>query len=107
MKTPFEILNVPEDADDRQIKDAYLQAVRQFPPEHHPEQFKRIRQAYERIATEEDRLRFLLFDTSIPDPVDMVQLVLDSKKRDRADLRKNFRQLLGDSLKFTAKGFEI
>lgn len=79
MKTPFEILEVPEDADDQQIKKAYLAAVHRFPPDRYPERFKKIRGAYERIATEKDRLAYLLFDTSLPDPGEIAVFLLKNR----------------------------
>ncbi len=58
---PYAILGVPRTADDNQIKRAYFQAVRVHPPERDPEGFQRIRKAYERIRTAEDRAQTDLF----------------------------------------------
>lgn len=64
MANPYDILNVtPEDGDDA-IRKRYLEAVRRFPPETHPEQFQRVRDAYERIKDADSRLAFLLFEPS-------------------------------------------
>lgn len=54
---PYEILDVPLDADDRAIESAYRRLVVKFPPESHPETFQKIRNAYEAIAGEDGRLR--------------------------------------------------
>jgi len=51
---PFRILGVPPNADLDTIRRAYAQLIRRFKPEHHPDQFRRIRAAYEftsRFAT--------------------------------------------------------
>lgn len=44
---PFALLGVSPGAADADIKRAYTRLVRRFKPEHHPEQFRRIREAYE------------------------------------------------------------
>ncbi len=61
MKTPFDILGVTEDATDEAIKKAYLQKVRQYPPERAPEQFQNIRAAFDAIKTRLQRLKYQLF----------------------------------------------
>lgn len=44
---PFQVLGVPRDADEEQIRSRYLKLVKQFPPEREPEKFRAIRAAYE------------------------------------------------------------
>jgi curved DNA-binding protein CbpA len=61
MKTPFDTLGVTEDATDEAIKKAYLQKVRQYPPERAPEQFQNIRAAFDAIKTRQQRLKYQLF----------------------------------------------
>lgn len=77
MKTPFAILDIPEDTNDEGVRKAYLAKVRGFPPERFPEEFKQIRQAYERIATEKDRLSYRLFYRKLPESADIAALILD------------------------------
>lgn len=64
--TPYEILEVSEDADDDAIKQAYLRQIRAYPPEHAPRRFQRIRDAYQQIQTLEQRLAFELFHAREP-----------------------------------------
>lgn len=66
METPFDILGVSEDASDEVIKKAYLHKVRQYPPERYPDQFQRIRRAFEAIHTQSLRLRYQLFHREPP-----------------------------------------
>ena len=66
MKTPFEILAVAETADDEQVKAAYLQKIRAFPPERFPEKFKMIRAAFEQIRSRQARVAYRLFDFDEP-----------------------------------------
>ena len=76
MHNPFIILDVAETADDDTIKKAYLQQVREHPPERDPERFQTIRAAYETIKTRRDRLRYRLFQHDTPDPVGLVATAL-------------------------------
>ncbi|RKZ54058.1 MAG: molecular chaperone DnaJ [Candidatus Parabeggiatoa sp. nov. 3] len=66
MKTPFDLLGLPENATDEAIKKAYLQKVRQYPPERAPEQFQKIRAAFEAIKTQQQRLKYQLFHHEPP-----------------------------------------
>ncbi len=63
----YRILNLSPNADDAAIKDAYMTLVQAFSPDRYPEIFKKIRAAYECIATAEKRLEHNLFDLSLPD----------------------------------------
>lgn len=76
MRTPYEILGVPGDADDGRIKEAYLAAARRWPPDRYPEQFQRVRAAYEAIATRRNRIAHELFDTTRPTAADLAALLL-------------------------------
>ncbi len=61
MKTAFEILGVPQQVDDATVKRAYLQKIKQYPPEQAHVQFQQIRAAYEAIKDERSRVRYQLF----------------------------------------------
>jgi curved DNA-binding protein CbpA len=63
MTDPYEVLKLPPDADDDAIRRRYLELVRQFTPEHHPEKFAAIRAAYESLKDLTTRLEHRLFDT--------------------------------------------
>lgn len=54
----YATLGVERSADVRAIKKAYFALVRQFPPESHPEEFKRVRAAYEVLSDPEARDRY-------------------------------------------------
>ncbi|RKH42353.1 hypothetical protein D7Y23_31410 [Corallococcus sp. AB050B] len=57
-QNPYEVLGVEQDADARAIKKAYFERVRQNPPETHPEEFRRLREAYELLSDPEARQAF-------------------------------------------------
>lgn len=46
-KDPFALLGVERGVDDTTVRRAYTQLIRKYKPEHHPEQFCKIREAYE------------------------------------------------------------
>src|SRR3954469_25930998 len=62
MSDPYEVLGLPADSDDEAIRRRYLELVRQFSPEHHPEKFAAIRAAYEELRSLDTRLRHRLFE---------------------------------------------
>ena len=59
---PYLILRVRPGDGDGEIRRAYLDAVRKFPPEREPERFQAISHAYDQIRDEKSRLNYLLFD---------------------------------------------
>jgi curved DNA-binding protein CbpA len=98
MKTPYEILEVKEDADNAGIKKAYLGMVRRYPPERFPDDFQQIYRAYELIKTEEDRLSYRLFHCSLPDPADIAALLLQQNEQHVPASREEWQALLGRDL---------
>ncbi|MDB6171046.1 MAG: molecular chaperone DnaJ [Chthoniobacteraceae bacterium] len=63
---PFLILRLSPDATDADIRRAYLDGIRQCPPERDAERFQAISQAYEQIRDESKRLQYRLFDMTSP-----------------------------------------
>ena len=47
---PFELLGVSRDVPPRELKRAYTHLIRTYKPEHAPEQFRRIREAYDKAV---------------------------------------------------------
>lgn len=55
---PYAVLGFDtEQVTDEQVRSAYIDGVRRYPPEHHPEAFQRIHHAFEQIETEQKRLK--------------------------------------------------
>ncbi|MBM4068468.1 MAG: J domain-containing protein [Planctomycetes bacterium] len=46
-RDPYEVLGVSPDLDAKEIRRAYVRLIRRFKPEQYPEQFRRVREAYE------------------------------------------------------------
>lgn len=61
MKTPYEILEVAFNASDGEIKQAYLQKVKDNPPDRDQEQFQSIHNAYTLIKDNKSRISYDLF----------------------------------------------
>jgi DnaJ-class molecular chaperone len=93
MPNPFAVLGIAETADDAAIKKAYLQQVREHPPERDSERFQTIRVAYEAIKTRQDRLRYRLFGQEAPDLAGLVASALQPGPR-RRPAEQQLRQLL-------------
>src|SRR5262245_50626606 len=70
MIDPYQVLGLPPEADDEAIRRRYLELVRQYPPEHHPEKFTEVRAAYEQMRDLTTRLRYRLFEAGKHESVD-------------------------------------
>jgi curved DNA-binding protein CbpA len=44
---PFQVLGLPRDAGEAEVRARYLELVKQFPPDREPERFRQIRTAFE------------------------------------------------------------
>ena len=53
---PYLVMGVPRDADDPQIRRAYLEALKQVTPEADPERFQALTRAYDLIKDQTSRL---------------------------------------------------
>jgi len=100
MKNPFDILGVADDATDEAIKKAYLQQVRQYPPERSPEQFQLIRAAFDAIKTQQQRLKYQLFYHEPPALNALLERCLQMGTSQQRPTPELFTQALADSLKF-------
>lgn len=67
MSNPYEILGVTSAVSEADIRQRYLQLVREFPPDRAPERFAQIRAAYEELRDPLVRLERQLFSTSTED----------------------------------------
>jgi curved DNA-binding protein CbpA len=67
---PYAVLGVPADSDDATIRLRYLELVKQYAPERHPEQFAAVRRAYESLRDLDTRLRYRLFEAGRSESLD-------------------------------------
>jgi len=78
---PGVVLGVSEDADKEDIRRAYLNQIRAYPPDRHPEMFEKIRDAYELLL--DPRKRTALFLRSIDPEASFVSLLEGSVQKRR------------------------
>ena len=83
---PFAVLGVERDATAEDVRRAYFRLVRQNPPEAHPEEFKRIRAAYETLRSPLRRAELALMAFGgLPTEVDL-DLVAQASAADDFDV---------------------
>jgi curved DNA-binding protein CbpA len=87
MSNPYTLLGLAPDCDDESIRRRYLELVRQFSPEHHPEKFAAIRTAYESLRDLNTRLRYRLFEAGKEESVEaLIEEITCRKARRRRSL---------------------
>lgn len=59
-QAPWEVLGVDREASPEQVRAAYLALVKKFPPDNAPEQFEKIRDAYEHFRDFRKRMTAIL-----------------------------------------------
>ena len=72
MTDPYAVLGIPPESDDEAIRKRYLELVREFPPEKHPQKFSAIRAAYDIVKDLNHRVRYRLFDQGRRDSIDQI-----------------------------------
>ena len=77
MKDYYSILEIPKNVSKAGIKKAYFRMVRKYPPDRLPEDFKRVREAYEVLIDENTRREYDSID-SMPD---IVKVYFNSGKK--------------------------
>jgi curved DNA-binding protein CbpA len=84
MSDPYEIFGLTADAGEAEIRQRYLELVRQFPPDQAPERFAAVHAAYEALRDPARRLHAQLF---------MLETKNDSFEAIAADLRNRLRDV--------------
>ena len=59
-ENPWDILGVGADAPSEEIRRVYLEKVKLYPPDKNPEQFEKIRDAYELLNNPRERARTMI-----------------------------------------------
>ena len=88
MTDPYAVLGLAPDSDDEAIRRRYLELVRQFSPEHHPEKFAAVRAAYESLRDLNTRLRYRLFEAGKNESVEgIIEEITCRTPRRRVSMR--------------------
>ena len=80
MKTPYEILDVAADVTDVEIKRAYLQKVKENPPDRDQGQFQLIHNAYSAIKDQKSRISYALFNIPGTDFDELIEQALKTQQ---------------------------
>ncbi|MDP7639423.1 MAG: J domain-containing protein [Candidatus Hydrogenedentes bacterium] len=57
---PWDVLGVPDDVGEEELRQAYLKKLRQYPPDRAPKEFERIRDAYNEARNPGMRVQAML-----------------------------------------------
>ncbi|MDR3638171.1 MAG: DnaJ domain-containing protein [Isosphaeraceae bacterium] len=79
MSNPFDVLGVPADAGEVEIRQRYLALVREFPPDRAPERFAAVRAAYEEVRDPARRLETQLFSPGKEDSLEAIMAELRAR----------------------------
>jgi len=77
---PREVLGINQDAGEEEIRTAYVRKVKEHPPDRSPEEFERIRDAYDSLRDPRTRMRDRLLSV---DPFAPFISVIELKARQR------------------------
>jgi len=78
--TASEILGVSESATVEEVRAAYLEKVKEFPPDRSPEEFEKIRDAYDRLRDPRHRAKSVLL---CPDAIEPLASLTNGMKPQR------------------------
>lgn len=82
----YDRLGVDRDASPEDIKHAYAAAVREYPPERHPEEFQRIREAFETLSDPESRTEYdATSDPAVEEALERGQEALQDEDYEEAE----------------------
>ncbi len=79
-QNPHIILGVPEDAGPGEIRSAYLNKIKEYPPEKFPAEFEQVRDAYTMLSDARYRTRLMLRSA---DPEASMETLLDDQQQNR------------------------
>jgi curved DNA-binding protein CbpA len=67
---PWSVLGVPSDADDEQVRAAYVRKVKEFPPDRAGPEFEKIRDAYEQLKDPYRRAKYMILGANVDRPLE-------------------------------------
>jgi len=86
MTDPYRILGLAPPVDDEVVRRAYLEAIRECPPERDAARFEAIRNAYEAVADSRRRLKHALFNAEGPTPAQVLETLIGPQQNRRPSL---------------------
>jgi DnaJ-class molecular chaperone len=91
MTDPYQVLGLPPDADDEQVRRRYLELIKKHSPERDAARFSQVRAAYEALRDRKARVEHRLFG---PEQEDHLQDVVEQVQSLGARRRVSLQQLL-------------
>jgi DnaJ-class molecular chaperone len=79
-ENPQNILGLPRDAGPGEIRTAYLNKIKEYPPEKFPAEFERVRDAYTMLSDARYRTRLMLRSA---DPEASMEKLLDDQQQNK------------------------
>jgi curved DNA-binding protein CbpA len=76
-----EILGIPANAAEEDIRAAYLRRVKEHPPDRSPEEFEKIRDAYETLRDPRRRMRDMMLAADVAAPFVSLFAGLEPERR--------------------------
>ncbi|GFO70976.1 molecular chaperone DnaJ [Bathymodiolus japonicus methanotrophic gill symbiont] len=102
MQTPYQILDVAVDANDKAIKQAYLQQVKNNPPDRNQQRFQLIHDTYTSIKDHKSRVAHNLFTLQAADFNTILDKALHTKQVGTTVSAESFNKLLSISMDDTS-----
>jgi len=99
VRDPYQQLGISREADDEAVHAAYHARLKLSPPEHDPEGFRRLREAYELLKTERLRVAFDLFHVITPDREALLERIVSPRQSPRRPSMETLRSLLREGEK--------
>jgi len=81
MSDPYEVLGIDPGSDDAEIRRRYLELVRRYPPDQHPERFAAVREAYDELRDPVARLSARLFLHKTHETMDAILADVEQRLR--------------------------
>ena len=81
MSDPYEVLGIDPASGDAEIRRRYLELVRRYPPDQHPERFAAVREAYDQLRDPVARLRAKLFPAKPHETMDAILADVEQRLR--------------------------
>jgi curved DNA-binding protein CbpA len=78
---PYRVLGIERDAEDEEIRAAYLAKLKQFPPDRAPDEFEQVRDAYDLLRDRRRRARHTLFSINPDAPLESLLEGMGNQRR--------------------------
>ncbi len=78
---PYAVLGIGRNADDEQIRAAYVAKLKQFPPDRSPAEFELVRDAYDLLRDRRRRAQHMLFSIDTEAPLQSLLEGMDNDRR--------------------------